>query len=82
MESPKVGEVDIIPRICGHCGTKTVFMILAIDIKRDEEEKYGTFEIKTLRLLKCQTCSEPTLEEEIVYSEDSVYPRYVPPVYT
>ncbi len=79
MESPKVGEIDTTPRVCGHCDTKTVFSVLAIDIERTEDEKYGTVEIRTLRLLKCQTCSKATLEETIEWSEDW-YPGYEPPV--
>jgi hypothetical protein len=55
MESPKVGEIDTTPRVCGHCDTKTVFAVLAIEIERTEDEEYGTIEIRTLRLLKCQT---------------------------
>lgn len=80
MESPQVGEIDTIARVCGHCGTRTVFRVLAIDINRTEVEMYGdescgqgdviyeAAQIDTLRLLKCQTCSKVTLEETTDYS--------------
>src|SRR5258708_22988331 len=80
MESQNGGEIDTTPRVGGHCDTKTVFTVLAIDIKRTEDEKYGAIEIRTLRLLNCQTCFKATLEEIIEWSEDW-YPGYEPPVY-
>jgi hypothetical protein len=80
MEHPKAGEIDTRPKICGHCGTKTVFSVLTVDKTVNDDEEAGWTEIKTLRLLKCQTCSKVTLEEIIEFSEDW-YPGYEPPVY-
>jgi len=80
MAHPKAGEIDTRPKICGHCGTKTVFSIITIDETVNKDEEAGWTEIRTLRLLKCQTCSKVTLEESIEFSEDW-YPGYEPPVY-
>ena len=61
----KIGKIDTTPRVCGHCNTKTIFSVLAIDITETEDEEAGWSETRTLRLLKCQTCSKVNLEEII-----------------
>src|SRR5437588_11598885 len=76
----KVGEIDTTPRFCGHCSTKTIFSVLAIDINGTEDEEQGWSEFRTLRLLKCLTCSKANLEETVEFSEDW-HPGYEPPVY-
>src|ERR1700730_12636360 len=80
MAYPKVGEIDASPRVCGHCGTKTIFNVLAIDRTVTEDEEAGWTEVRTLRLLKCQTCSKVNREEIVEFSDDW-YPGYEPPVY-
>jgi hypothetical protein len=80
MMHPKAGEIDTRPKNCGHCSTKTVFRVLAIDETVDKDEEANWTEVRTLRLLKCQTCSKVTLEEIVEFSEDW-YPEYKPPVY-
>ncbi len=76
----KEGEIDTSPKICGHCSTKTVFSVLAIDRTVNEDEEEGWTEIRTLRLLKCQSCSKAILEEIVEFSGDW-YHGYEPPVY-
>lgn len=73
-------EIDTTPRICGHCNTKTIFSVLAVDVTKNEDEEVGWTEVRTLRLIKCQTCSKVTLEETVEFSEDW-HPGYEPPVY-
>src|SRR5258708_2553997 len=79
MEMPGVGETEPHPRICEHCGNKTIFTILAIDQKTDSYEAKDWTLVETSRLLKCKTCLKLVLEKITVFSEDW-YPDYEPSV--